>query len=146
MATDDSSVYPEEVIRALQTFAVNEVKTQLRGKRLRRVVKQDRAQLVGDYSGGSLVSECSQALSLYYDYTFRLEEKTFRAITGGGISLPSEEVREIHGRWSIDVIDNELYLTLKRYDDIVLNWTIEPQNLTVLYVDGQLWQVENMSA
>ena len=130
MATDDSSPGKDEGINAFMALGLAAIRAQFRGKRLRRKVKEDRAQLVEDYSGGSLVSQCSQALSLYYDYTFRLEEKTFRAIAGGGISLPSEEVREVFGRWSIELANDELYLLLKRNDGEVIRWTIEERERT----------------
>src|SRR5206468_13116562 len=129
--TDDNDLSVEDFLKGLMALGMVSIKAQFSGKVLRRVVKEGRAQLVQDYSGGSLVSQSSQVLSLYEDDTFVLEDKAFRAITGGGISLPSEKVRRVSGGWSLEMTGNQLYLVLKSGDGASLRWMVEEREQNV---------------
>ena len=148
--TDDTDVDEHKVLDALIKIGLVAMMSTLSGHAFKRDLKPARSQLVSDYSGGSALSKRSQALFLYSDATFRFEEKTFRAITGGGVSLPSEEVRALSGEWSLEITGDELYLVLKREGAVMDRWPIEAPPLEgplpdTLPINGEKWKSSRIS-
>lgn len=135
----------KQVMDALIKLGLVGMMATLSGHVFKRVLGRGRSQLVQDYSGGSALSERSQALFLYSDATFRLDEKIFRTITGGGVSLPSEEVRSLSGKWLLEITEDVLYLVLKRDGTVIDRWPIEAPPVegplpSTVSINGERWK------
>jgi hypothetical protein len=132
------------VFKELQQLGLRLATDSLGGKVWTRPRRRRRAQLVSDYSGGSVLSECSQELRLERNGLFRLRERLFTAITGGGVSLPSETIKTIEGVWEADVGATELtmWLVLKYNDgDLFARWRLGEREPFTRCLDGDIWDV-----
>lgn len=114
----------------------------LRGKVLHRRVDQQRAQLVNDYTGGSLVSQVSQSLELHTDNSFRFEVAAFSAVVGTG--LGSEHKRVMSGSWAIGVKGRTPHLTLRADGDVVASWASESDGTRAHQLDGERWTMSEI--
>jgi hypothetical protein len=113
----------------------------LAGKTLRRTADPRRSQLVGDYSGGSALSQVTQTLTLEMDGRFTLQEKTFSAVVGAGVA--SEQKCSISGKWQIALQDVAPHLRLQAEGRSFVCWKYEVGSGGSLCLDGQRWQISN---
>ena len=134
MSTDD-----EIFAKAFLKLALSGYVNALENTVFRRVIKAGRAQLVYDYSGGSALAQTTQSLFLLEAGRFRLEEKTFSAITGLG---GSEEVKRLSGTWELDGMTDQLRLVLSCEGRVFANWRLDGFDSPNVYLDGEPWRRE----
>lgn len=102
-------------------------------------MKTSRAQLAQGYPGASALSQTTQSLFLEEGARFRLEEKTFRAITGLG---GSEDIRQTTGTWKLAIDGDDLRLVLSREGRVFANWRLEGHDAPTVRLDSEPWRKE----
>ncbi|MWB94003.1 hypothetical protein GON26_06485 [Flavobacterium sp. GA093] len=77
-----------------------------------KVLRLEKANSDRDYSGGGWYEEIKHAIFLYSDFSAVYKYDSFRSVSGGGLSLPSESSSRNLGRWNVSEEFGRLYLEI----------------------------------
>lgn len=83
--------------------------------------------------------EKTRSLYLYDDLSFRFVIHTMSSVSGGGLSMPSENQEVAEGRWTVEIRGFSPYLVLKQDGAEVLSWKSENGGQGLHYLDGEAW-------
>lgn len=104
-----------------------------------KVLKLERANSDRDYSGGGWYEEISHAMYLYSDRSFRYKIESFRSVTGGGLSLPSQSREEYFGTWKVTYEDFKTYLIFTFEDNSQQVFETENLGTGLQRLNDQTW-------
>lgn len=83
--------------------------------------------------------EKTRSLYLYGNLNFRYVIHTMSSVSGGGLSMPSENEEVAEGRWSIRMVGFTPHLVLLQDGNEVLSWRSENGGQGLHYLDGEAW-------
>ncbi|WP_343698063.1 hypothetical protein [Flavobacterium sp.] len=88
------------------SYLVNQMINTLSNK----VLRLERANSDRDYSGGGWYEEIKYAIYLYSDFSALYVKESFRSVSGGGLSLPSQSSQRDNGNWDVCEENGKIYL------------------------------------
>jgi hypothetical protein len=104
-----------------------------------KVLRLERVNSDRDYAGGGWYDEASYAVYLYSDMSFRYVIKTFRSVSGGGLSMPYENKEEYIGAWSVVNENFKIYLILTFENYTQQKYETENLGQGLQRLGGQTW-------
>jgi hypothetical protein len=105
-----------------------------------KVLRRREEDVGGGVSGVISSTEKKYGLFLYRDGTFRYEERTFRSVSSGGFSVPSDEIRSGEGTWAVELVSGKPALVLRQDGEVTKWWHTEDGGPGKQYLGGEEWQ------